>query len=365
MKKIRIFAFPSHSPRTQVSGVDWARIIQPMEHLNGYSDGETTFEVDMWDGKKIEPNKWYLKVGRYDIVYLGYLVNDLVFATLGCMARLRGVKMVMDIDDALWLINPDNTVYETYKKGSKGIDVITSIANEVDYVTCTNSYLRNVIANYTLKKHEKIAVFPNCIDLDFYSYRADLQDKKNLRITHFGSSSHYADLTNPEFVTGMDRIMQEYPNVTFLTIGSFFPEFREKWGQRYEEGPGHPNLKVWVKERFPEVMAKTDIFVAPLTENVYNRAKSDIKRSEVGTAKVPFIGQRIRQYEEVITDGVDGFLARTADEWYSSIKKLLDDFNLRKKIGEAGFERVKRERQIKDLVPEYAKFFKIVAGKKD
>lgn len=362
MNVIRVFAFPSHSPGKHVSGVDYPRVIQPMTFLNGYKDDKAIFEVDLWDGEKISPKKWFQMVAGYDIIYFNYTLNDMNFAEMRIATEMHGKKLIMDLDDALWNINPDNSVYKNYEKGSDGIGFVTIFINEADYVTCTNSYLKNIIVNNTQKRHELIKVFPNCVDLKLYKSRPEPKDYPFITITHYGSSSHYADLSDPEFIKGMDMIMDEYPNVTFLTVGSFFQELKMKYGKRYQEEFGATNFLEWAKDKFPKVMEKTDIFVAPLTLNTYNRAKSDIKRSEVATTKRAFVGQNIRQYQEVITDGVDGFLCSTAQEWHDKIKTLIDDPVLRKKMGEAGFERVKQTRQAKDMVKHYAEWFEEILG---
>lgn len=361
-KLISIFGYPTHSPKGHVSPVDYPRIVQPLTLLNGYKDKKVEFQVDLWDGENIGLREWSLKVRNYDIVYFNYTVNDHSFAAMGSMVRLNDRKMVMDLDDGLWLMNPDNSVYDVYKKGSKGIDIVTDIINEVDYVTCTNSYLKNIIAANTSKRHNFIQVFPNYIDLKLYNKIPKERKSPFLNIVHYGSSSHFDDLLSKEFVEGMNRIMMDYPNVRFKTIGSFFPKFKFKWGSRYSEEHGKLNFMDWVKEGFPKVMEETDIFVAPLGLNNYNKAKSDIKRSEVGTTKKPFIGQRIRQYEECIEDGVDGMLASSASEWHEKIKLLLDDKDLRTKIGENGYKRVVRDMQIQDHIRDYAEFFKKVMG---
>lgn len=357
MKKISIFAFPSHSPGKHVSGVDFPRVIQPMKALNGYKTDEVEFQVDLWDGEKLTDKQTDVLLSNYDILFMNYTLDDWTYARFGAMARKHNVKIVMDLDDGIWKINKDNTVYDLYKKGSKGIGTLTCIINDVDYVTCTNSYLRNVIVNETLKHHENVAAFHNCIDLKIYNQVPEFKDTVDITITHYGSSSHFTDLKDAEFQKGMERIMADYPNVKFLTVGSFFGELKEKWGRRYEEEFGALNFMEWATKRFPEVMAKTDIFVAPLTDNVYNRCKSDIKRSEVATAKKPFVGQNIRQYQECITNGIDGFLCSTADDWYNAIKQLCNDKELRRSMGEAGYKRVLKNRQVKDLVKDWAEFF--------
>lgn len=362
MKVIKIFSFPSHSPREHVSGVDYPRVIQPMKFLQGYTDGEVKFEIIPWDGQPIRFQQWGDICKDIDIIYLNYTTNADMFASMGMMTEMHGVKIVMDVDDALWHINKDNTAYESYKKGSLGIATFNDITNYVDYLTCTNNYLRNVIVNYTHKAFNKIEVFPNTVDTEIYNKVPSFKDTMNINIVHYGSSSHYTDLSDPIFVEAIDKIMQEYPNVTFLTVGSFFGDFKMKWGRRYNEEFGALNFMDWAKDKFPEVMVKTDIFVAPLTNNLYNRCKSDIKRSEVATAKKPFIGQDIRQYQEVIENGVDGMLAGTTEEWYQAIKKFCDNPELRKSIGENGYNRTMKERQSKDQVIRYCNFFKKVVS---
>ena len=360
-KICRIFSFPSHSPRDHISGVDYPRIIQPMKFLDGFTDGEVKFKVIHWDGQPITIGKWGEICKNIDIIYFNYTTNADMFVTMGMTAEMNGVKMVMDLDDALWHINKDNTAYDSYKPGSIGIATFNDITNYVNYITCTNSYLKNVIVNNTRKVHNQIEVFPNTVDTNIYDKIPEFKDTNEINIVHYGSSSHYTDLSDPIFVEAMDRIMQEYPNVNLLTVGSFFGDFKMRWGRRYNEEFGAINFMEWAKTRFPEIMAKTDIFVAPLTlGNIYNRCKSNIKFSEVSTAKKPGCWSDIRQYQECVKHGVNGFLCATTDDWYKSIKTLCDNVSLRKSMGEEAYKTVMDKWQTKQFVSKYADFFKRV-----
>ena len=106
------------------------------------------------------------------------------------------------------------------------------------------------------------------------------------------------------------------------------------------------------------MMKETDIIVAPLTENLYNRCKSSIKFIEASSAKKPGVWQGIRQYQEAVDDGKNGFLASTSREWYESIKKLVDDKELRREMGKNAFKTVKEQWQVKDNLDQYGQFFK-------
>lgn len=356
MKKIKIFALPSHATKERVSGVDFARIIQPMNYLKMHKD----FDVTVWDVHEPKTSRWEILAPQYDIFYFNYMTKPWGFTAMGCMARKHGVKLVMDMDDALWLILKDNPAHKAFGKGSEGIKVITSICNEVDYITCTNRYLRNVIPHNTFKKHEDIKVMPNFIDLDLYKHRAKIKNEHKIIIGHFGSTTHFASLLNEGFMKGMDKIMKNYPNVIFKTVGSNIPEYKMRWGARYEIGFGDKDLYTWVKNKYPAVVDDIDFFVTPLVDNVYNRCKSSIKFLEVSAAKKAGVWQNIRQYNEAIEDNKTGFLARRPDEWYEAMKKLIDSAELRKTIGENAFNAVKDDWTIQKNIELYADFFKKV-----
>lgn len=355
-KKISIFALPSHASKDRVSGVDFARIIQPMNFLKLHKD----FDVTVWNVFEETHSAWAKLAPNYDIFYFNYMTKPWGFAAMGVMARKYGVKLVMDMDDALWKILADNPAYKIFKKESKGIKTVTSICNEVDYLTCTNSYLRNVIVHHTFKRHENIETFSNCIDLSLYKYRAKAKDKHNVIIGHFGSTTHFTSLLNEDFMKGMDKIMRDYPNVIFKTIGSQIPKYKLRWGARYAHGFGDRDLHTWVNDKYPAMMDEIDFFVTPLVDNLYNRCKSAIKWLETSAAKKAGVWQNIRQYKEVIEDGKTGLLARRPSEWYEQMKKLIDSFELRKTMGEAAFKEVKKDWQIQDYIQDYAEFFKKV-----
>ena len=360
MKPIRIFAVPSHVAKERVSGVDFARIIQPMTHLSKHKD----FKVTIYEPKLNEKMDWLEVTANNDILFLNYTTNPWSFAIMGCLARKHNRKIVLDLDDALWLCREDNTAYEVFKKGSEGIKNFTAICNEVDWITTTSSYLRNVVCNETMKRHEQVKILPNYIDLELYSHRSEPKNYSTVNILHFGSSSHYKDLQDSGFVDGLEKLMKDLPNVRFVTVGALIPKLKNKWGARYRHDFGDVDIYKWIKNKFPQFMDEADIVVAPLDIDTYNRAKSPIKRWEASSAMKPFVGQDIYPYQQAVNDGVDGFLCSSSDDWYKKLKMLSLDFELRKKIGKAGYKRTVKEAQIQNNIWRYAKFFKSVLTNK-
>ena len=368
-KTINVFFFPSHGTVDRVSGVDFARVIQPGKLLDGFEYKGYTFKTRIYDPKEdeqsVERFDWIKVAQEYDLTFFNYTALPWAFAAMGAFNRKYGRKMIMDLDDSLWDINKDNPAYKAYYPGSQGIKDFNAICTEVDAMTTTSSFLKNVITHNTIKRHEQIKVIPNYIDLNLYKHRSPFKNTGQIQLLHFGSTTHFLDLENEEYSKGIDMIMREYPNVTLKTVGALLPKYKWRWSQRYINDYGHQDVLHWIQDedKFSKFMDECDIMTVPLTYNTYNKAKSSIKFIEASSAGKPGVWERIRQYEEVIEDGKNGFLARTSSEWYTAIKTLIDDVELRKSMGQAAFKTVEDGWQIQNHLGEYAQLILDVLGK--
>jgi glycosyltransferase involved in cell wall biosynthesis len=358
MNIVRVFSLSTHSTDKVTSGVDFLRIIQPMKHLNGFKNEKYEFEVTQYtlsDVDKTDIAFWQDAARNYDIFFFNYHTIAVGFAMMGCMARKYKRKLIMDIDDALWGILPDNPAYNAYKKGTEHVKVMTDILNEVDYATCTNNYLKNVIAYNSFKRHEFIKIIPNYIDLDLYKHRCTFKNTNQFVGLWFGSATHFGSLLDNEFIDGLGKVMLDYPNFTFFSIGSFIGLLRDRWGARYKQDFGDADLYKWVA-KMPQFLDQADFMIVPIADNAYNRAKSYCKFLEASSAMIPGCYQNIRQYQDIINDGKNGFLCRTSDDWYKAITTLINNKELRQKMGQEAFK-TSQDNTIQVHVKEYADFF--------
>lgn len=348
---IKIFVFPTHCDGKHVPGVDYARLILPMQELAK----QPGFKVTIYDGK-LNFN-WKELAEEYDYLYLNYVTNAMLFIEACFWFQKLGKKIVMDIDDLIWEIQDDNAAYATYMPGSEGRAVVTdTVARGVDFVTVTNRFLKYSLAHYTGKDMNKIKVFPNYIDLDLYHWQKEQKDDYKITIGYFGSSSHFKDLVNPGFLKGMTKLMRENPRVNFMTVGAMIPEIKKMFGPRYTTQFGDHDLYKWVG-MMPEILKDVDVFVAPLLDCTYARSKSSIKFLEMSSIKLPGCYQDIRQYKEVVEHGKNGFLCTTSEDWYKYLKELCGSVELRKEIGNNAYQTVKDKWQMKDNVQPYIDFF--------
>jgi glycosyltransferase involved in cell wall biosynthesis len=86
--------------------------------------------------------------------------------------------------------------------------------------------------------------------------------------------------------------------------------------------------------------ADIDVNIAPLVVgDPFCEGKSELKIFETAAAAVPTVASATQSYSGAISDGVDGYLARTPDEWYAKLKSLVESSQLRQRMGAAARER--------------------------
>ena len=162
------------------------------------------------------------------------------------------------------------------------------------------------------------------------------QSQKNMiKLGYFsGTISH-----NKDFVTITDvlvKIMTKYDYVELLLVGPLDVENElvQKFGDRIVQLP-----YVARKKHFANI-AKCDINLAPLEyNNPFCEAKSELKFFEAGIVKVPTVAIDNQTYRDAIKDGIDGFVAKNSDEWADKLSQLIENEELRQKMGQKAYQK--------------------------
>jgi glycosyltransferase involved in cell wall biosynthesis len=86
----------------------------------------------------------------------------------------------------------------------------------------------------------------------------------------------------------------------------------------------------------PKLIQQFSIGVMPLLDNEFARGKCSMKLLEYMACGIPSVGSRVGENRHVITEGENGFLASSAEEWADVLEHLLTDSKLRERIGHEG-----------------------------
>lgn len=161
-----------------------------------------------------------------------------------------------------------------------------------------------------------------------------------------GSMTHQKDFAVA--ASAVARVMAEHPDVVLVLSGLIaldeFPELL-RFSDRIERRP------LVSHDRLPWELARFDINLAPLElGNPFCEGKSELKYYEAALVHVPTIATATSTFCSAITDGVTGFLARTSDDWYGALKRLVSDSTLRGQFAAAA-----RRHVLTDYGPEAKK----------
>lgn len=317
-------------------GVGWYRIINPLEKI----------------GAEVKRGAFSLKGAQtaLEMRQLGEIwvtkpmVSPEVITELFADRDFTGAKIVLDIDDDPFTLNPDHPAYEMFKAQAPQHKMFIEMA---DHVICSTENIRKVVEKY----NPKCTVIPNAIDPDIWKVKKPKKrtDGK-IRIGWFGSASHMADM--PIFLPVVEAIEKKYDNVEFHIVGFVDTEITEK--NRFH----HPPTKGY--EEYPQFIADMDldIALAPLLDTQFNSCKSNIKFLEHAMLETPMVLSDVTPYKECVKNYKTGYLAKNTAQWVKYLSWLIESEDKRKEIGKAAKKYVESEWLIEKQLPKYEKLFK-------
>ena len=156
-------------------------------------------------------------------------------------------------------------------------------------------------------------------------------ERKGIIIGYFsGTVTHNADFEMIQ--PALTRVMDENPEVRLLLMGKLdLPKDLEPYVARIIQKP----FADW--ETLPEIIAGVDINLAPTEQSIFNEAKSENKWVEAALVKVATVASRIGAFEEMIQDGVTGFLA-SDKAWYEVLTEAVTNAEKRQEIAENAYQ---------------------------
>jgi glycosyltransferase involved in cell wall biosynthesis len=104
-----------------------------------------------------------------------------------------------------------------------------------------------------------------------------------------------------------------------------------------------------------------DIGVMPLADTEYDRSKEGYKLKQYMAVGIPVVASPIGKNLEIICHGVTGFLAETPTEWEDALARLIEDDDLRQRMGEAGRRLVEERYSIPVQAPRLVEILRDVA----
>lgn len=264
-----------------------------------------------------------LKAGRYDIVFLyreALMINTAVIERLLAASR---AKLVFDFDDSIWLQGVSDTNSKlAFLRG--GPSKVPAILKHSDMVFVGNQYL----ADYASTYNANIQIVPTTLDTATHAPRPHAP-RERVCIGWSGSPSTipYIDGLTPALLKLKNRFGER---IYFKVMGD----------PRYENPALGVKGLAWREETEVEDTAELDIGLMPLPDDPWTRGKCGFKALLYMALAVPPVVSPIGVNADIVQDGVNGFTATTDDEWVEKLSMLVEDADLRQRLGARGRETV-------------------------
>jgi len=268
-------------------------------------------------------------IWRYDAIFIQRLVLPHIYPfpeMLICrVAGLLGKSLIFDFDDAIFATSPHRkkTLAEKFTDPKRVARVIA----KCDTIIVGNSYL----ADYARAYNNNVVIIPTSIDLARYPVK---------QITGKSPGEPY--------VIGWIGIPGSLPYLNILRpvfqelAGKFNIRIRIIGGQNYICPGVQVEHLMWSLQSEVERILSFDVGVMPLSESEEARGKCGLKLLQYMAAGIPAVASPVSANKEIVTDGVNGYLAGSLEEWVDKICSLLQSYQLRQVIGLRGRETVEQ-----------------------
>ena len=275
---------------------------------------------------------------KYEIVYIFLWATpfeDYIFERLFIFFSK---KIVYDIEDNVLIMEKNEINPITYYLKSKN-KITYLIKNSTKIITSSKKLIE--ICNEISKKNNSVYIPPG-IDIIRYSDSIQYSKDKTITIGWTGTftSKRYLDAVIPILVK-----LSKIRKIKLLVISNF--EYNV------------PDLDVevipWTKDHEIQDLLKMDIGIYPLIDEKWVAGKSGLKALQYMALGIPTIASNIGNSQEVIKHMKDGILVNNEDEWLNAFLLLIDNIDLRKKLGQQSREKVFQEYTVEKVSKEYNK----------
>ena len=288
----------------------------------------------------VELRKSLLK--RMEFLCLAFL-NDIVFIQKKLLTpmevmvlQLSGAKKVFDIDDALIYKEKDRNSVKDKMAERK----LRFLVKRCDLVLAGNGYLKDMVRSESGFVEVLHTPCPRT------ACRPEREKKENKHLVWIGSKSTLKYLESLETV--FRELSRRFPELRLIVISDSFPE---------KTSISTENI-LWNGGSEFESIRKGAIGLMPLFDNDWCKGKCGYKMIQYMACGLPSVASPVGFNNDLIDDGVNGFLAKNDEEWLEKITRLLDDEKLYQSLSLKARETFEREYTLEKNAEKLIAFLK-------
>lgn len=245
-------------------------------------------------------------------------------------------RILYDFDDAIYLKDSQKEQFRYVIKKSR-------------LVVAGNEYL----LKYARQFNQSIVEIPTVVDTDYYRPTQGERHSGDPRVLlgWIGFDPNRGDL---DLIAGsLEKIGNSFPQqVAILVIGR----------HSYKRKISIPQIFIpWTLQTSLKALQKIDIGIMPLENSEWNKGKCAFKLIQYASIQAACIASPIGMNSKVILPGATGYLADTQEEWYDKLALLIQDTDLRIRLGQNGRTHIVQHYSIAAWLPKLVAAIEYVA----
>lgn len=272
---------------------------------------------------------------KYDIVVFHRHGSIPAYLALS-IAKAQGKKIILDFDDALFTFGQHGveSAHRTLNKWF-GYPAFAAMVRSVDAVTAGSHYLKE----YADQLNSKVFLLPTAIDTNIFKPMPKERNNSIFTIGWVGNAPNH--INNLRLLVEPLARLSQHNQIRFSII-SALGDIKVK-----ALFPSQNGLSVdYGLDRMvdaslvPKLMSSFDIGVCPLEDNPFFKGSCACKLLTCMAMSIPVVASPVGEHNYIILPGINGFLAKSIEEWVLAIKALMDNPTLRANMGFKGLETV-------------------------
>jgi len=248
----------------------------------------------------------------------------------------RPCKVIFDFDDAILFKSSDP--YHSFSRKLK----FASMIKACDVVITGNSYLKSLAEKYI--DPGNIIVLPTTLDISKYKKKHYLEKPDKVTLGWIGSKStlKYLKTLIPVF----NKLGKKYKHLKLKIVADAFLDCDNLPVEKKE----------WQYDDEVDDLISFDIGLMPLDDTPWSNGKCSFKLIQYLAVGIPSICSPVGMNCDVIENGTHGLWASSLDEWEDQLSKLIEDGDLREKMGSVAHEKA----YLYDQTYVFDKLYKII-----
>jgi L-malate glycosyltransferase len=253
-------------------------------------------------------------------------------------------RIIYDLDDMMFIDKVDH-IKETFFQRLKGKNKPLVMLRRAKYVIVCTPKLEEIALK--LNKYGNVVDISSTFDTQRVTPVTAYTTKEE---TVIGWTGTHSTLPFLQMLQPVLARVSQLRKIKLLVIAN----------KEYQMEGVPTEYRAWQEKTEVRDLHLMDIGLYPIPANEWSLGKSSLKALTYMAIAIPFVATAYGTNFRIMENGVQGFLASTDDEWVESLLKLIDDVELRKRMGLAGRKTVEESFSVQANLPKYLNVFKTI-----